>query len=236
MSERPDLDALLALPESDPRLQALEPADHARLRALREFVAPGEVPSGARLGEAEARLAARLEAELGLPVGGAGAQSSAAATSAPAKAAGDSGRGFFRSLVAPAWRPAFALAALLVVAGGVWMFRASTREPAILRGPRAGAPEGGIESSRQPMRLPGGALELEWQALPGATRYTIVFLSADLDEIARIPNLTETRCVLDPARLPSGLDKGEQVLWHVVGMRDGDEIGRSRTLPLTLPE
>jgi hypothetical protein len=61
-----------------------------------------------------------------------------------------------------------------------------------------------------------------------------VFLSPELEEIARVPDLHETRFDLRPDARPAGLPAGP-ALWRVVAMRGVDEIARSKTAAITVP-
>ena len=111
---------------SEPRLpdDAIDPLRQARQRAYEEFMAPGPLPPEANLEDAEARLLAAIERAVHAP--------------APAPRRGGVGAGFAR-LAAPALRPAFALAAVGIVAAGAWSLwqlgPRDGREAPLLRGP-----------------------------------------------------------------------------------------------------
>jgi hypothetical protein len=232
--EPEDLGGLEALPPDDPRVRELEsqPRARAQQRTYRDFVAPGDVPEGARVHEAEARLAEVLERELGTPIGGAPETAPGAPAAAPARSGGG---GFLSQLFAPRMRPALALAAVVVVAGGAWLYTA-TRQPGqpILRGGTTAGPEGGPVGGATE-ELANGALRLTWTPSVGAESYTVVFLSPELAEIARVGDIRETHLDLRPGALPAGLTSESQVLWRVVAMRGPDELTRSSTLTVTLP-
>jgi hypothetical protein len=236
VSDRPiepeELGELADLSPDDPRVQALEsqPRAQAQLRAYRDFVAPGDVPAGARVAEAEARLGEMLETELGVAIGATERAPSVAPPASRPRRAG------VWSWLRPGLRPAFAIAALVIVAGGAWVVTQSkrgTNEP-ILRGIAPGTPTGVI-ANETPEQLPNGALRLSWAPVADATAYTVVFLSADLSEVARIDALSSPHLVLDPNALLPGLTPHTNVLWRVIAWHGADELGRSPALPLTLP-
>ncbi len=208
-----------------------DPIDDARARALAEFLAPGPLPDSARLGDAEAHLLAELERELGVTI--------EPPTRVPARAVADRSPGgigeFFARLVPAPARPAFAIAAAIVVIAGVWtQFPPADEaiEP-LLRGPAATS--GGWQAHPAMTVLGDGRTRLTWAQAPGATRYTVVFLAGDLTEVARVDDLTETELLLDSAALPPGLLAPADVLWRVTAYAGPDEIARSNTNPITLP-
>jgi hypothetical protein len=193
------------------------------------------MPAGADLAEAEARLGAALERELGVPLD-LGAEPAAPASSAPPGPRGAGG--LWRALLAPRFRPALAFAAVVAIAGGAWMIAASRREAGepLMRGPAAVAPGSDLAAGEAPEPLEDGSLRLSWTPAAEAASYTVLFLSPDLTEIARVEGLAESRLDLRPGSLPAGLTPGTQVLWRVLAMRGADEVARSRTLPVTLPD
>jgi hypothetical protein len=233
--DRRDLDDLAGLedlPPDDPRVRALGPAARARLRAYRDFATPGDVPSGARVDDAERRLGEALERELGVSIGGEAERSSAAAaaTGGPRRAGS-----FLDALLGPRLRPAVAIALVVIVAGGAWLSTTSRRggEGPVMRGGSTTSP--GVELTATARPLPDGALRLEWTPFPEATSYTLVFQSPDLTELARVPDVREPRFDLRAASLPSGLGSGGHVLWRVIAMRGADEIARSRSAEIATP-
>ena len=232
MSDRPldpfdpdDLAGLEDLPEDDPRVAGAGPRTRAQLRAYRDFVAPGDVPEGARVAEAEERLARALEREL----------SASATGGVPGRGASPVPRseGFWTKLLGPRMRPALAFVALVVVIGGVWLARPARHAVApVLRG--SSAPSSANELASASVMRSDGSVRLEWLHEPRAQSYTLVFLSPELDEIARVPDLHETRFDLRPDARPAGLPAGP-ALWRVVAMRGVDEIARSKTAAITVP-
>jgi hypothetical protein len=232
-SRSEELAEIAALPPADPRRQAFErsPGGRAMLASYRSFLDPGEVPSGARPDEAEARLAERLESEL----------RRGATRDTPAR---DAARGagtwaaIQRALAAPALRPAYALAAVTVVAGTIWLAlpRPVERAPR-MRGSIVGR-EGSAAPSLvayRPRTLAGGEVELGWPRVPGADRYEVTFMTTDLSEIGAPRVVHEPLLVLRRDALPGGLAHGSTVLWQVSARHGNDVLASSHTGSLRLP-
>lgn len=234
MSERPvdppenELAGLEDLALDDPQVTARGPGVRAQLRAYRDFVAPGDAPEGARVGEAEDRLGQLIEREIGVPVAGAPAVQRAPAPAARPR------EGFWTWLLGPRMRSALAIGALVVVVGAVWLARSGFRaaEP-VLRGSETAPPANELASVT--VTRADGTLRLEWLAAAGATRYTLVFLSPELSEVARVPDLHGTSYELRPGALPAGLVPGTSVLWRVEALSGGDELARSKATSITVP-
>lgn len=230
----------------DPRVRDVEsrPRVRARLRAYRDFMAPGELPGNARVAEAEAALRTVLEREIGTPLVGdeASGPSGERIGSAPPvgrgpRPAGSGPRGWFRAMLPGGMRNAFAVAALIVVAGAAWLVidaRRDDRAP-VMRGDDPAMSEEALATKPVPEVLADGLVRLEWAPSPEADGYAVVFLSADLEEIARVPGLEQTHLDLVPGAAPAGLQSGRQVLWRAVAMRGSDEVARSRARPITVP-
>lgn len=223
-----DLGELAALPPDDPRRRAVEATARGRamLLAYREFVAPADTPAGARPSEADAILATALAREIGEPVRSGGDRTLRSVEESVWTR-------LIRSLSAPAMRPAYALAALLIVSGGLWtMWKSSGRAPAThLRGEAAHA----AIALSPPQTLAAGAIELGWQPVAGATSYEVAFFAPDLTELGHTGPLAEPRLVLEPGALPAGLHPGADVLWQVTARSGADAIGQSRTTLIRLP-
>lgn len=229
-----ELGEIAALPADDPRRRAVEadPIAAAQLRAYLDFVAPGRLPEGANVAAAEAGLLAALERELGVTLGP-GVDPGHATEPATRKSLA----GLFSWIVAPAWRPALAVAGALVVIAGGWLWTAPRggREQPNLRGPAAPITPGPWEAGLKAEAAGAGRIRLKWNAAPGATRYAVVFLAADLHELARVDDRTETEFLLAGDALPAGLVPGQSVLWRADAFQGADEVGRSATVPLTIP-
>jgi hypothetical protein len=168
------------------------------------------------------------ERELGVPAGDAPSRSPAA------RGAGETARrsgGFLDILFGPRLRPALALAAVVIVAGAVWLSTANRRggEEPVMRGDVTAG-----ELRATAVAVEPGTARLEWTPSAIADGYALVFLAPDLTEIARVP-VSEARFELKAAMLPGGLTSGTSVLWRVVALHGGDEIARSRTATLVVP-
>ncbi len=221
---------LAHLPEDDPRRIAAmrSPRTRALLALYQDFLTqpPAGPLGGADVADADARLAAALDRELGVTV-------DAAAPAEPARAPRPAPRrGLFDGLFAPALRPAFALAAVVLVAGAVWMGVQSRREsPAepVMRGEADGP-------FRAEIRTQGdGRATLQWTTVAGAERYELRFYAQDLSELARVAQGAATRADLVAGQLPAGLPAGQVVLWQAVALKGGDVLAESPTSTVRLP-
>ena len=211
-----------------------DPIREARERALAAFEQPGPLPDSARTEHAEAQLLAALERELGVKLDE--PERTTRALGPAPDAAGGGVRAFFARLVAaPTWRPALAVAAVLVVVAGAWTLFSPGRpgEEPRLRG--SAVPGTAWNAATTAVTAGDGALRLTWNPAPGATRYAVVFLAADLSEVARVDDVTATELVLERDALPAGLARSTDVLWRVTAYAGGDEIARSTASPVTLP-
>jgi len=232
--------------DSRPDSGSADPIRTARDLARLEFIEPGPLPDSARMAEAEARLLAVLERELGVTIESPARVPAQVAAPKPAttRATTDRGRGGLRWLfasIAPAsLGPVFAVAATLVVIAGTWTLLGPSREGTapVLRG-SSGSTAPGAPGAWEPRLIvapqDGGGTRLSWSAAPRATRYTVVFLAGDLSEIARFDDLATTELVLTDDARPAGLDAGRSVLWRVTAFSGRDEVARSSASPLTLP-
>lgn len=230
-----ELEAVLALPAADPRRRHVD--DCARCRSLadmlREFAATTVAPAAAGFGTADPSLRDTIAELTGVR------ESEAAPVAEPPLAP----REFVpepkaqKPLRAPWWsfgavRPAFAFAALLVVAtAGVALWRANTGAPVMRDASGAGA--GAFAAG--PARPVAGGLDLSWTAEPGVDDYCVVFLDGGLREIARTKPVATTQLKLEPAALPDGLAHGAQVAWYVEARAGGDVVARTATRTLRVP-
>jgi hypothetical protein len=234
--EPDDLAELAGLSPDDPRGRALEPDPRlrARIRLLEEFEKPGSIPEGARVAEAEARLAETLGRELGVPVGRESespAEERVRMSELEWRRRSQSGRrrGFLGQLLTPS----LAAAAVLVVVAGAW-FMVSTRksESPVMRGPTPAAPTGALVGSATPI---AGGVRLAWTAHPEAQAYVVTILAPDLTEIVALDPVTETHLDFAVSARNETLAPDGQMLWRVVAVHGADEVGRSQTMSLTLP-
>jgi len=180
-----------------------------RDKAFEEFMNPGPLPEGANLPEAEARLLAALEQELGVPL-------------VPVK------------VVRPSrFRPLLAFAAVVLAAAGLtWSLGTLRSERPVLRGP---ASTEGWAAEATSTKLDARRTRLTWHAAPRATSYGVTFLSEDLREVAHVDDLKGTTLLLDRVALPVGLVSGRPALWRVTAYAGADELARSDTAPLEIP-
>lgn len=200
-----ELERVAALPAGDPGLAHLAgcPRCRARLASYRSFAA-GAAAAGADPDDAEGRLAQALH-----------------------RAIAETPRARSRRFGPPAhgaWRPALALAAVLVAAVGLWRFAATPRpgavEPPVLRGETVAAPAPVPLAGRA---LADGRLVLSWRRQPGADAYRVALHGADLAEAARVEAGNDSTVSVSP---------GAARFWRVIALRGGDEIGRSALAPL----
>jgi hypothetical protein len=193
-----------------------EPGTTGRDRAHEEFVRPGPLPAGADVRNAEARLLAGLEHELGVTL-----------APVPARA---------RPL---RLRPLLSLAAVvLAVVGFSWSQDAlrRKREGKQLRGARPVAEAPSAWAAHPVATLLGdGRVQLAWSPASSATSYDVTFLAGDLHELAHVDSVTASGLMLDRAALPAGLLPGQTLLWRVTARAGRDELARSTAAPLTLP-
>jgi hypothetical protein len=206
------------------------PAERARAAAYREFMEPGELPAGARVDEAEARLGAMLERELGVAIEPAD-EEGPAASAAPGPA-----RGFSGARRSSRLRTGLGIVATMVLVAGVSWVALTARSPRerVLRGTTE--PASGSWNAEPTIQASAShAARLSWHADPRADSYTVVFLSADLTELARIAGVSETSFVLTPETRPAAIPADAQGLWRVDAYAGADSIARSPASPITFP-
>ncbi len=192
----------------------------ARLAQLRAFVAGAESP-GARVGEADARLAAALDEAI--------FAASPAAAASPRRIAEPPKPSFWAALFAPALRPAWGFAMVAMVAGGVWL--ATRPQTAEVRGD--GASPVALETL-EPV-VGEHVVTLTWTPVAGATRYDVTFLADDLTEMGAPVKVTEPTLVLRGDALPEGLRGGASVLWIVTARTGEVELSHSVAARVELP-
>ena len=214
------LDEVLASRADDPR--RLHLASCPRCAALAGnyelFLAPpDEHPAQAR--EAEAALTAFRESLLGpvLP-----AVPPALATGVPKREP----KSWWRVLFAPAVRPAWAFAALAIIAGGWYVSAHHDRavEPGGIQ--MRGALHAELALSA-PAFAPDGSVTLAWQAHPEADGYEVRIYSTSLTELARLPEVTSPMLRIPADRLPAAPTPGDVLLYRVAAIHGGDVVGLS---------
>lgn len=182
-------------------------------RAHDEFVRPGVLPEGANLPDAEARLLAALEQELGVKI--------------------DAARPPLKLVKPNRMRPLLAFAAVAVATAGlVWSLSSLKKDRDVMRGH---PDQGAWSADARATKLDARRTRLTWHAAPGATSYTVTFLSGDLREIAHVDQVAQATWVLDHDALPAGLVSGESALWRVTAYGGADVLVRSPTAPIVVP-
>jgi len=139
--------------------------------------------------------------------------------------------------MSPPLAPVFATAAILVVVtlgASLERWYRESREP-LYRGGEAPVTPGAWDARLAVEPIETGSVRLSWAPATGADTYAIVFLSADLVEIARVGGVRETALALTPGALPPGLASGTEVLWRVVALRGDEEVASSPTTPVAVP-
>ncbi|MEO5617901.1 MAG: hypothetical protein ABIS67_09025 [Candidatus Eisenbacteria bacterium] len=134
-------------------------------------------------------------------------------------------------------KPLIAMAAVVLAVAGAGLVASLLRQPQgdTLRGIAPPAVPGVWEARPEARAMRNAGLMLNWTAAPGADRYTVEFVSPDLDELDRVEGITSLELVLTREALPRGLAPGAQVSWRVLAFRGSDEIARSPAVPVTLP-
>ncbi len=196
----------------EPHLRAC-PRCRNRLHLYQEFLAGDPTVPSRDSADAQARLAAVLR-DLARPV--------------RAQTSHRSGPGLLGRvralLLGPGLRPALAVAGLLVVVGGIAMWRESNRSPELLRGPGSSGSLFEVEKARQV----DGGIELSWQAVEGADAYQVRLLSSELTEIRMLAPVPDTRIMIPADSLPESSDPEGLLAYRVIALRNGDPWAESR--------
>jgi hypothetical protein len=215
-------------PAGDPRHAHLDACVRCRTLLARyaSFVAdPADVPS-ADLREAESQLSEYIEREIG------GAQARRSAT-APRPSLAERLRAWFAG---PAWKPAFAMALLLVLGGGALMLAGRIplggRVSGVLRG--GSATEGEAIHLLPPVTGADGVVALRWTAVVGANRYTVRLYSGELRALGAYGPSAETVLTLAPGSIV-GAARGDTLLWRVTALHDEARLAESRLETLRAP-
>ena len=222
----PDI-ALLPLDgdAEDPQRRHLAgcPRCQARLADHRDFMA-GAVPAPPR--EVAAAMAA-LDAGLRAAIAG---------EAGPPALAERRTRILRPAFAHPLARAAFAVAALflLLVALDALPERPQRREIR-LRAAQVRPAPGRRLVLDAPRFLPDGALELAWQALPGADEYRLRLLAPDLALLAERAVGSATHLRLAAAELAELRAAGAILVWQVEAQADGDPLAISTPAAIPLP-
>ncbi len=216
--EPEELEETLALPEDDPRRGHLATCPKCRAlvgsHALFLSAEGGDEP---HVRKADAQLTAFRERMLGLDPAG--------AAPAPARQAKSPPGPWWQALLAPAARPAWAFAAIAVLAGAVVLWNS--------RGPAPGTPTTLRGGTAEPMRLhppdyrPDGGVEISWEPFAGADHYEVRFFSTALTELGRCPAVTSNSARITSSGLPRDSTHIGVVLYRVFALRGGDEVAQS---------
>lgn len=215
-----DLAGILLAGPGDERREHIEGCARCRaqLAELRTFLEPGSVP-GARVEEAELALAAAFDREW--------RAEHATPTAAP-RVAQPARPSFWETLFAPALRPAWSMAAVVMVAGIMWV-ALKPGDNATVRGDGAQVVE-----TLAPVAA-DGSVTLEWKSVPGADRYEVTFLDDGLSDLGAPVTVGEPRLVVSRDALPAGLISGARVMYQVSARSGERELMHSVTQSVTLP-
>ncbi len=194
---------LADFPAEDPRWSHVDdcPRCQAVMKSFAAFMDPADVPEGADLADAHARLSAALDREIG---------------------SGDSNPQVIRPATS-FWNPfrvrtLAAAAAVVIVAVGLSMMRYGPEAPPqdpVLRG----AGDVAVPFRCEITVLERGVYLLSWPEVEEATSYRVVVYRADLEKLM-------DREVGGATSLELKLPKGG-AFCRVIALRDGDEVARS---------
>lgn len=209
------------LPEGAPERAHAEscPRCRAALLALAEFEREGvPLPAEAGAGRAHARLDAVIDSLTGEEPGRA-----APATAAPR----GEGPGWLARLFAPpTMRFAGAFAALAIVAASAWL---------LARPPAERLERGAAQAANSAtVRAIDAGWHVSWPAVEGADAYDVVFLSADLREVARVRDVRENHLTLERSALPAGVSAGVPLLVEIDARSGGRILGMTDPAAVTL--
>ncbi|HEV2105624.1 MAG TPA: hypothetical protein VGU27_07815, partial [Candidatus Eisenbacteria bacterium] len=124
-------------------------------------------------------------------------------------------------------RPAWAAAAVVAIAAGVWVARPHGPVD-VLRGPAAPAIETHVAAG-------AGSVTLRWRRFGNASRYEVRFYATDLSDLTRVDAHGALELTLRHAAPPARLASGARVLWQVVAFAGDAELARSQTRSLIVP-
>ncbi len=202
---------VLAHVQGCPRCRALI----AQHRAFLENEA-NPAPTPAQLAAADAALAAALEREMS------GGRAPQQVTASPRSLADPPRASWWQALFAPALRPAWGFAAVLVVAGGLY----ATLRPVERAEVRGDATQAEVVTTLAPV-AGDGVVTLAWEPVAGADGYDVVLLATDLSELGAPLHVREPRLELRRDALPAGVTSGAKLLWQVTARIGERELSHS---------
>lgn len=213
---------VLDLPLDDSWRRHVEgcPRCSAILASYRAFVRE-EAATGADPENADSRLTAFLASKIGAP-----------GEAAANKKEPLSKRLLSRFTQTASLRPVWVSAVLVIVAASLWWWQPWTEDRTVLRGTKPAAFHEPLDL-KAPQKLSRGAVRLEWMPMPGADSYQVCIYDQDLQTVCRLEPTRETTMVVDRHMLPA--DTPSALIWRVVALERGDEIGWSEPAPLELP-
>ncbi len=126
----------------------------------------------------------------------------------------------------PALRFAGGIAVLAIVAASAWL---------LARGPSERLERGATRPANAAVvRAFDGGWRVTWPAVAGADAYDVVFLSADLRELARVRDVRDTQLTLHRDALPAGIVPGTPLLVEVDARNGGQLLQLTDPTPVTL--
>jgi hypothetical protein len=227
---------VLALPQSDPRRRHVDECPRCRALAVsyREFLDPSEEVGS--YGSAEdsqlTDFREHLTGVASAPAGPTRLHDANARAAAPARGTDGEPRSWSERLFAPALRPVWAIAAIVIAFG---VMRIAPQSPPgsatapVLRGGSA------HELATATPSYAANRVTLVWSAHPEADRYQLRFFSTALAEIGRRDLGRDTSVTLAIGDLPAAYAGGETILWRVVALKAGDELESSAPGSLKQP-
>lgn len=146
-------------------------------------------------------------------------------------APGHAGPSLWSRLLSPAFRPALALAAVVVVVAAVALMRQQgAPSPGVLRalGPQPLA-------LAEPRYSPDGSVRLAWRGVANAGAYEVRFYSTVLESLGVVAAGPDTSVSIDAARMPAAYGRSQPVLYRVAALQGRDELAASATGEIQRP-
>jgi hypothetical protein len=226
--EEDRLPLIMQLPPDDPARRHVAGCARCRARVagLSAFENPVAIPAGSRADEADRRLAAILDREIY------GQQPGRRVHLDSREQSRKDFGSILRRLWHPTLRPVWVAGIVVIGIVGVRELTQTRDDRIVLR--EDGRPSSSAVTGIATQAGPDGQVALRWDAVAGATAYTVVLLGADLEEQDRIDAGSTASCPLPEARV-TAVRGGAHTFWRVLALRDGDFIATSKTVPLVLP-